>query len=263
VLSVHELVWQLIFALPPRFWLEVTWLGDFGLLLPAALLIGLWLLVSRRTRSTAWLWASLFGAASALVAASKLAFLGWGIGSARLDFTGISGHTMLAASVWPVALWLVAARAGHRWRVAAAVLGWLLSGVVGLSRLALYAHSASEVVSGLLLGMAASAAFLALQRRRPHPLPRASLVLLTLLVPLAVHPPGHAAPMQGLLERIAMRMAGVQRPFTREDLHRLDAQAARPVSRPDTAGAASRVPSIRMMRLQPVAGHHAPLERTC
>ena len=68
-----------------------------------------------------------FGAASLVVLVSKLAFLGWGIGSARLNFTGFSGHTMLSAAVWPVALWLVASRATHRTRVALAVLGWALA----------------------------------------------------------------------------------------------------------------------------------------
>ena len=165
------------------------------------------------------LWILIFGAASLLVLLSKLAFMGWGIGSARFNFTGISGHTMLAAAVWPVGLWLMAARGSHRLRVGLAVGGWVLAAGIGLSRLAIYAHSWSEVSSGFLLGVATSAGFLALQRRVAHPSLRGSLVLLTLLLPLVQQQPGEAAPTHGLLERVAIRLSGSERPFTRDDLH--------------------------------------------
>ena len=39
-----------------------------------------------------------------------------------------------------------------------------------------------------------------------------------LLLPLAFHAPGEAAPTQGLLERIAVRLAGLERPYTRRDM---------------------------------------------
>lgn len=218
-MSLRDALWQAIHAVPAQFWWSVTWLGDSGLLLPAAFFIGLWLLASRLTWPTAWLWFLMFGTASLLVLISKLAFLGWGVGSARLNFTGISGHSMLASSVWPVALWLLAGRGGHRLRVGMALAGWLLAWVVGISRLGIYAHSVSEVAIGLMLGTATSAVFLASQRRFPHAAPRAPLVFVTLLLPLALFPPGHAAPTHGLLERIAQRLAGIERPYTREDLH--------------------------------------------
>ncbi|MDM0046989.1 PA-phosphatase [Variovorax dokdonensis] len=218
-MTLRDLLWQGIHAVPVEFWARVTWLGDSGLLLPAAVLIGIWLLVSRRTWPTALLWFTLFGSASLLVLVSKLAFLGWGVGSARLNFTGISGHSMMASSIWPVALWLLCARAGHRWHVGMAVAGWVLAWTIGVSRLALYAHSASEVAAGLLLGTAVSAIFLATQRHYPHAHPRAPMVLVSLLMPLALFPPGHAAPTQGLLEQIAQHLARIDRPFTRADLH--------------------------------------------
>ena len=161
----------------------------------------------------------IFGAASLVVLVSKLAFLGWGIGSARLNFTGLSGHTMLSAAVWPVLLWLVASRATHRVRVMLAVVGWALAAAIGVSRLALYAHSWSEVASGYALGLLTSVAFLALQHRLPHPVLRASMVVISLLLPLAYQQPGNAAPTQGLLETMAVRLAGIERPFTRDDLH--------------------------------------------
>lgn len=201
-------------------WHEFTWLGDSGLLLPAALLIALWLTVSRSTWPGALLWCLVFGFGSALVLLSKLAFMGWGIGSARLDFTGISGHTMMSASIWPVALWLMASRWGHGARVAMACAGWLLALGVGLSRLVLQAHSISEVLAGYTLGVAVSGVFLAVQHGRPHPRLRWPLVVLSLALPLLFQSPGAPAPTQHLLERIALRLSGAERAFTRDDLHR-------------------------------------------
>lgn len=201
-------------------WHAFTWLGDSSLLMPGAVLIALWLAVARRTWPVAGLWVALFGAGSLLVLASKLAFMGWGLGSARLDFTGFSGHTAFATSIWPVALWLMASRWGHRARATAAGLGWALGAAIGGSRVLLDAHSLSEVVAGYLLGLAVSVGFLTLQRRHAPPQLRAWLVLPTLLLPLAWVPPGQPAPTQDVLEVLAMRLAGTDRPFRREDLHR-------------------------------------------
>ena len=66
----------------------------------------------------------------------------------------------------------------------------------------------------------------ALQRRTAHPRLRASLVALSLLLPLLHLQPGHAAPTHGLIERVAMRLAGIDRPYTRADLHRPAGAAA-------------------------------------
>lgn len=203
----------------PREILHVlTWLGDSGFLLPAALWIAVWLGIRSHTRALALLWILLFGFGGSLIASSKIAFLGWGIGSARLDFTGFSGHTAIAASVWPVACWLAVSRWEHPVRVAAAVFGWLLAAFIGLTRLALDAHSLSEVVAGYALGMVVSATFLWSQHRLPHPRVSWTLVLLSLATPMFFLRPGTPAPTQGLLEVIAVRLAGIERPFTRADL---------------------------------------------
>jgi len=196
----------------------LTWFGDSGFLLPASLWIAVWLGIRSPTRPLALLWILLFGVGGSLIAASKIAFLGWGIGSARLDFTGFSGHTAIAASVWPVACWLAVSRWGHPVRVSAAVLGWLFAAFIGLTRLALDAHSWSEVVAGYALGVAVSATFLWWQHRLPHPRVSWALVLLSLATPAFFLQPGTPAPTQSLLERIAVRLAGIERPFTRADL---------------------------------------------
>lgn len=200
-------------------WDAFTWLGDSSLLLPAALWVAVWLSVARRTWPAALWWVLLFGVGSSLVLASKLAFMGWGIGSARFDFTGFSGHTALSASVWPVALWLLASRWGHAPRVAMACVGWALALGIGLSRLVLQAHSISEVLAGYLLGFGVSFTFLALQHGRPSPQVHWPLVAVSLALPLTFLRPGAPAPTQHLLERVAVRLSGADRPFTRDDLH--------------------------------------------
>ena len=224
-MSLRDLIWRAMDSVPNWFWHYFTWLGDSALMLPAAALIALWLIASEKTRPTGVLWMLFFGAGSAMVLGSKLAFLGWGIGSVRLNFTGFSGHTALAASIWPVALWLVTSRAPHRWRLVAVWLGWALAGAIGVSRLALYAHSMSEVIGGFVIGVAVSASFLAAQHRRPHPRLSWALVALSLATPLAIRAPGNPAPTQGLLEVIAVRLAGIARPYTRQDLLRGDGVA--------------------------------------
>jgi len=223
-----------MYELPAGLWYSVTWFGDSGILLPAALWIAVWLAYRRETRPVAWLWVLLFGGAAALVALSKIAFMGWGIGNATLNFTGISGHTMLSASIWPVTLWLMASRWEHRLRVAAAVVGWLFAALIGLSRLAIFAHSKSEVAAGLALGCVVSACFLWLQHRRAHPRVNWAWVLMGLVTPMLFTSPGTRAPTHDLLEVLAVRLAGVDRPFTREDL--LRGRAAK-VSTKDTEGA--------------------------
>ena len=195
-------------------------MGDSGLLLPCAALIAIWLGVAPRTRNGAMRWVIIFGLGSSIVLASKLAFLGWGIGSARLDFTGVSGHTMLATSIWPVAFWLRASRWGHAPRVAFAITGWMLAFLIGISRLVLEAHSISEVLAGYVMGGIVSVTFLAIQHNRPHPKLRWPWIAVSLVLPLVFVPIGAPAPTQDLIERIAVRVAHIERPFTRDDLHR-------------------------------------------
>ncbi|MBB3180015.1 phosphatase PAP2 family protein [Variovorax sp. Sphag1AA] len=204
--------------LPQTLWPAVTWFGDSGFLLPASLWITAWLGLPRGTRVSAVRWVLVFGLGCSVILVSKLAFLGWGVGIAAIDFTGFSGHTALSASIWPVAAWLMASRQDHRARVAAAVIGLMFAAVIGVSRIALDAHSYSEVLAGFLLGAAVSGMFLWWQHRSPHPRLSWLLVALSLATPALLQRPGTAAPTQSALEVIAMRLAGTDRVYTRADL---------------------------------------------
>lgn len=192
-------------------WLFITNFGDSSVMLPCALLIALWLLAGLSARA-ALLWLLLFGAASLSVALSKIAFFGWGLGIPHLDFTGFSGHSMLVGSVMPILGWLLASRA----RLTAAALGAVCALLIAISRVVLGYHSVSEVVTGLPIGYAASASLLWLLRGQEVVLkPRqaalgASLLLLPLLL---LH--GTNAPTQRVLERLAVKFADEQNPWTR------------------------------------------------
>lgn len=200
------------------YWALLSFLGDSALMLPAALLITLWLGVRRETRPLAWRWMLAIGLGGGLVAASKIAFMGWGLGSASLDFTGFSGHTTLSTSVWPVLLWLSTSRYRPAVRWSAVVLGWLLAAVIGVSRLALDAHSLSEVVFGFALGSLVSASFLSLRQPAARPHFRSTVLMACLVLPtlIAWRAP---APTQDFLELLSTRLAGTKTPYTREDMH--------------------------------------------
>jgi membrane-associated phospholipid phosphatase len=200
------------------FWQAITWFGDSGFLLPTALLIALWLFVDTSSRAVAAQWVLLFGACGFIVMLSKIAFMGWGLGSASLNFTGFSGHTALATSVWPVLLWVATSRLRPRPRLAAAAMGWCLAVGIGMSRLALEVHSNSEVVAGALLGTLASMSFLWLQRSAPLQLWGKRWMLLGAAGLMAALMHGRPAPTQGALEVLSARLAGIDKPFTRRDL---------------------------------------------
>jgi membrane-associated phospholipid phosphatase len=140
---------------PTEAWLVITHLGAASLMLPMFMMVTaeLWL-AGQKSDLLAWLLAMMAGVA--IVLASKIAFIGWGWGSASLNFTGISGHTMLASSIFPVWMGWLLAGPTRRFSLHGVMLGLAIGAVVGWSRLILGAHSPSEVMAGWVLGMGIS-----------------------------------------------------------------------------------------------------------
>ena len=190
------------------------------LLLPCALILFLLLIVFPATRAAGWQWALIFGFTGGLVCLSKLAFMGWGISSASYDFSGFSGHSALAASIWPPLLWALTGRFSHPVRSIALLTGWILPFTIGVSCLEIRVHSVSEVISGLILGYLASALFLWLQRGKARPQLAWSHLAIALALPLALMGQRQPATTQGLLEHIAKTLAQIERPYIRADLHK-------------------------------------------
>jgi membrane-associated phospholipid phosphatase len=194
-------------------WVLITGFGDSAVMLPAAITIALWLAAGGAWRATlAWLLA--FGTGAALVAATKIAFLGWGIGIAQWDFTGISGHTMLATSVTLAAIHLLTAGLPRPYRLGLMAIGLVGALAVGISRLALDAHSPSEVCTGLLIGGLVASGFAMASRRLPGPRLAPGVMAAALaVVCLVLH--GHQAGSQELITRLALYLSGHGEAYTR------------------------------------------------
>ncbi|SAK96184.1 PAP2 family protein [Caballeronia fortuita] len=199
--------------LPVSAWISVTALGSVGVMGPVALIVAAWLAIGYRWKY-AGAWLGLLGAASGLVALSKIAFIGWGIGVRHLDFTGISGHALMSTAVLPVAIFVALLPARGAVRAAGVMLGLLIGTWVGVSRVVLDAHSVSEVVAGCALGAVVALAFVWIAWRaeagKLAPMPVAASLA---AVVVALH--GVPVPTQHWITEIALGLSGHERPYVR------------------------------------------------
>lgn len=202
-------------------WHLLTRLGEAQILIPAGMLAAVVLLRAPRGRPLVTWWFALVASAALVTTATKVAFIGWGVGSAELNFTGLSGHAMFAAAIYPILLGTLSASVlpGSRWAGVAA--GSALAVLVGVSRIALGTHSGAEVAGGLLLGSSASAIALA-ATHFPHVFvgPAYPVVVLLWLTAMPLHAPGsntHAAVTQ-----LSLLLSGKAEPFTRDQMLRAE-----------------------------------------
>jgi hypothetical protein len=136
----------------------------------------------------------------ALVGISKILYAGCGIEVSAINFRMISGHTMLAASVYTVAGGLLLAGFGSHWYRLGAAAGLLFAAVIGVSRVMTNAHTTAEVVSGWLLGGAIALTLLVRVFDQPRKMPRAVFAGIALLA-VSTLAYGHHAPFQAMIER--------------------------------------------------------------
>ncbi|QPF71595.1 phosphatase PAP2 family protein [Roseateles sp. DAIF2] len=221
------------------FWHLITRLGEAQILLPLVGAAAAWLWLAAEQGRLALRWGLAIGLAALLTTLSKLAFMGWGLGSARWDFTGISGHAMFAGACLPVLAWVGLLARGDRARRVAVVGGFLLAALVAWSRLEVRAHSPSEALAGALLGGLASAWVLwgapTLRLALPLWLP-AGLAAAVLLLPLSAP----RSRSHELMMELSRQLSGRQQVYTRHELHRRLNAAALPV--PGTTGPARSHP---------------------
>ncbi|VTU16447.1 phosphatase PAP2 family protein [Variovorax sp. PBL-E5] len=202
------------------FWHLLTRLGEAQILLPAALLTTLGLLRQADARALAIWWIASLAVAILVTAASKVAFIGWGIGWPELNFTGISGHAMLAAAVYPLLLGTLAPSASRAGRPLAVAAGFGLALLIGVSRVVVGAHSVSEVLAGLMVGGIASAMALNwedLPSTGPvSPLVPAVVALWLMLMP--VHAP--VSRTHAMVTKFSLLLSGHSLPYTRSGMLR-------------------------------------------
>ena len=202
---------------PHSFWHVLTRLGEMQILIPAALLVAFPMLRQRDTRVAAVDWLGGLFAAALITTVSKVAFIGWAVGYAPLNFTGISGHSMFSAAVFPMLLGAMAPASNVRARRAAIAAGCVLAVAVGISRLAVGVHSLTEVLAGLALGGTVG---LYCATRYIHTLQRVSPVIPVLVTLWLVVSPLQTPqfPTHSAVTRLAMALSGHATPYTRADM---------------------------------------------
>ncbi|RQH05699.1 phosphatase PAP2 family protein [Paraburkholderia dinghuensis] len=199
--------------LPVHLWYAITNLGGAGLTLPLALAIALWLVTGYSWRMAAS-WLLLLGGAVVLVTATKVAFLGWGVGVRDLDFTGFSGHAMLSTAVYPVAFFLMLQGVRTPVRIAGVLIGLAVGVAVGCSRVVLEAHSPSESVTGCLVGALTALVFIGYWWNAQTGRLTASVVALSLAaLTFALH--DVRVPTHRWVTDIALTVSGHERPYVR------------------------------------------------
>lgn len=196
-------------------WHAITLFGDTNATMPLAAGIFLWLAAARAWRMAGW-WLLLFGGGLALVAATKIAFIGWGIGIRSLDFTGISGHAMRAMAVFPVLGYLLVSGRMPAARAGTIGAGFAAAGLICVSRVAVHAHSASEAVAGALLGAAVAFGFFRIARSMRAPSAHRWIIGLSLLAMLFASRAA-PAPTERWITAVALYVSGHDEPFRREE----------------------------------------------
>lgn len=194
-------------------WHGLSMLGSLPVTGPLGVAIAAWLLAGRSWRLSLS-WCLLFGLGMLLVVATKVAWIGWGVGMPDVKFGGLSGHSMRACAVFPVAFYLAFHPAEEGARRCAAAVGVALALLVSVSRVPVLAHSWSEVVLGALVGLAVSAAFIALAHSpRPQPFGR---VLAGVMLPLLlIVPQVEPLPTERWMTSLALYLSGHEKPFER------------------------------------------------
>lgn len=200
------------------FWSLLTRLGESQILLPAMAAALVWLWVTGQP-ALALRWLAATAVAAALTTLTKVAFLGYEIGYAPLNYTGISGHAMFAAAVWPILLLVIRppeSAPRRAWTVAA---GYALAAVLAYSRVRVGAHSPFESLVGFGLGSLASGWVLqqgADARRRAPAWLAAALVLWFLALP----PSAPEAPTHDWVIRLSLAVSERPKPYRRWEMHR-------------------------------------------
>lgn len=196
-------------------WTVLSGLGSANLTVALALVLVVFLVRSGDYRMARW-WCALFLMAMCLVGATKLAFVGWGIAMASVDFTGASGHAARAAAVYPVVFFLLAKNHGAGMQRLALCAALFLAAAVGCSRIARQVHSLSEVAAGMGIGIMTAAACVRLAGNGVRARTNQLAPWLGIAALCAAGLP--AAPTQAWLVHTGMALSGRPAPFTRHDL---------------------------------------------
>jgi len=137
---------------------ELAHYGGITVMIPAAIIIAVWLRYSNPWALRAWV--VTVGVTYSIVAFSKLLFKGWGLSIQSLDIAVLSGHAMNTCLMLTVGLSLVARQFNPVLRWPAALGGLLIGAGFSAYCVAPYIHPLNEALAGAFLGALAAIAFL-------------------------------------------------------------------------------------------------------
>ncbi len=135
-------------------WYQLFHLGDPMLTLPLGSAIAAWLLAARAWRAALG-WTVGFGLALGLVAATKIAFMGWATGLPALAFKAVSGHATGFTAVFPTLCYLAMPAWKARARRAASAAALALAAVVAAALVHAGEHTLAEAAAGWAIGAGA------------------------------------------------------------------------------------------------------------
>jgi membrane-associated phospholipid phosphatase len=197
-------------------WQFITHLGSASLLMPClgVALIELWI---SHQKSAIYQWIIALSIGVILTLISKVLFLGWGVGIASLNFTGISGHAFLATSIIPILFYSFSGGLQEKTKNNGFWIGLILSFLVGISRIILGMHSLSEVVSGWILGLTVCIFVLNAIKYQEQRYSSLHLLILVFIVSIGSTTPNYL-PTHDIEIKFALYLSGHDKPFTRDIL---------------------------------------------
>ena len=198
-----------------NFWHNISLIGSMAVMAPAGLAIAVWLACGKSWR-LAWRWSVLFGVGMAVVVLTKVAFMGWGIGVASVEFAGISGHAMRSGAVFPVLFFMLLKNVRPDWRRAGVCAGVALAVLISVARVKGQQHSASEAISGTLLGLLVAGIFIWQMAGARELFISRTLVALSLCA-LLLTPAAEPVPTEQWMTQLALYLSGHERAFQRSD----------------------------------------------
>ncbi len=178
-------------------WSAISDLGDAALTLPLSAVCCAWLVRSSPERRHAISWLALLATGMLVVGLTKILYAGCGVQIRAIGFRVVSGHTMLASAVWPMALLL-----GLQWLRTdiALTAGLALAALIGTARVFDEAHTTSEVIAGWTVGTLVTLSFVR-WKGAPAVSPRLRLYAsISMLAVLAIAY-GRHAPIQAAIEQ--------------------------------------------------------------
>jgi hypothetical protein len=155
-------------------WSKLFHLGDLALTLPTGMAIAAWLLAARAWRAAVG-WLLVFGLALAVVAATKVAFMGWATGVPALGYKAVSGHAASFTAAFPTLCWLLTQRGTPTLRATTAALALGLGVAVALALVRAGEHTPAEACAGWIIGTAAFLCTIHLVDDAPGPPPGRAL----------------------------------------------------------------------------------------